>query len=178
MLCSEFHAAYSVVEVSERTLEHPPLREFRSANDAATEPCIDAFVCAASDHRWLGRFYGRRGDANALVHTPTPDSLLVVAGGIPYWVPAKSPEEFKVVGFQPVRAVHCAPGAGLLVLEGYTSLVALGRTEKPVWQSPRLVSDGFAEVRLTSSDIWVRGYSAPCDDDIERRLELASGSIA
>src|SRR4051812_17063835 len=125
LICSEFPAAYSVVEVGETAKDHPPLREFRSPGDAATEPCIDVFVCASGDRRWLGRFYGRRGDANALAHTPDPDHLLVVAGGIPYWVPAESPEAFKVIAFQPVRGVHCAPGVELLVLEGCTGLVVL-----------------------------------------------------
>jgi hypothetical protein len=175
--CADFPATYRVLE-GEATIDGPRLQELRASEALETGPGLDVMVSDAGGRSWLARFYGRRDDPSLLAHTPSPDHLLVVAGGIPYWVPAEEPTAFRVLGFQPVRSVHCAPGVGLLVLEGCTSLAAIGDYGQVVWRSPRLVSDGFAEVRLTSADVWIRGYSAPDHGDVERRLDLASGAIS
>lgn len=152
--------------------------EFRAGGGLGAAPRVELVVTPlGAETGWIGEFYGHRDGSDLVAHTPNPESLLVVSGGVAYWVPTSSPEDFKVLGFQPVRSVHCSAGSDVLVLEGYSRLAAIDSAGNVAWQSTQLVSDEFYEVRLAASAVVVRGYSAPDDREVEVTLDRSTGSI-
>lgn len=177
MLCDEFPAEYKVIPPGETVTSGLRAVEFRANPGLGPAPRIEIVVVPVSaGQAWLGHFYGHRDGVDLLARSPDPDHLLAVAGGVAYWVPIAGPEGFKVVPFEPVRSVHCSSSNGLLILEGHTKLMTLERNGSSVWQSARLVSDGFSEVRVATSAIIVRGYWAPEDREIELRLDVLTGA--
>ena len=178
MLCSEHPADYDVSAVGSISLQNLHRMEFRAGVALGPAPRIEIVVTPHGDAgAWVGEFYGHRDGSDFVSRTPDPESLLVVSGGVAYWVPALTPGAFKVLGFQPVRSVHCSAGSDDLILEGHSRLAAVDGVGNVVWESPPLVSDEFDEVRLAASVVVVRGYSAPDDGEVELTLDRATGSI-
>lgn len=140
-------------------------------------PAVELEVTRPDGHAWHGDFYGLVDGLSAVVDGPGPDVLTVVAAGVGFVVPVSSPGDYTILGVRPVRAIECAPERGLVILAGYSDLVALGADGMVRWEARRLSSDGFAEVRLTSSAVVVRGYDAAEGHEVETTLDLATGEI-
>lgn len=102
--------------------------------------------------------------------------MVVVAGGVAYWVPVDQPERYKVLDLRPVRDAVCSAATKIIVLVGYTSLLGVG-PDALTWKTGRLVSDGFAEVRLAADSVVVRGFHAPIDEEVRIAVELSTGEI-
>ncbi|MDN5564480.1 MAG: hypothetical protein L0G49_12050, partial [Luteococcus sp.] len=81
------------------------------------------------------------------------------------------PTGFRVLDFTTVRAVHAADFADYLILEGDTRVALVDRDGCLRWRTGHLVSDGFDEVRVTSSVVVLRGYSAPQAAELEFVLD-------
>lgn len=86
----------------------------------------------------------------------------------------EKPDRYEVLPIRPVREIIPVIDAKLMILVGYTSLLAVG-VDGVKWASPRLVSDGFSEVRVALSRVVVRGVSARDNMEIEITLDLATG---
>lgn len=178
MLYSEHPADYQVLELGDIFTQGMRRIEFRASGGLGPAPRVEIVVVPhGAAVGWIGEFYGHRDGVDLVAHTPDPESLLVVSGGVAYWIPASAPEEFGVVGFEPVRSVHCHAGSDVLILEGYSRLAAIDSAGDLAWQSTQLVSDEFSEVRLAASVVVARGYSAPDDDEVEVTLDGATGAL-
>ncbi len=171
-----FPAAY-VVDDADAATDAGASHGFRTDGVSALAPRFEVDVTPADGEPWRGAFFGGRDDLDVVVHSPSSNHLVVVAGGVGYVVPVLDPEAYAVVSLRPVREVETSESAGVVVLIGFTSMLAVGATGQVAWSSDRLVSDGFTEVRLTIDSIVVRGYDAPSDSDIETTLSLSSGEI-
>lgn len=128
---------------------------------------------------WSGKFFGGLEDVSLVVlgiMAAVDLSLLVIAGGVGYLVPAGHPEDFEVVSLLPVRDVLVSAEMGAAVLVGYTDLVAFG-AQGELWASGRLVRDGFTGVRIGSGSVVASGFDAPSNRDVEITLDLLSGEI-
>jgi hypothetical protein len=151
--------------------------EFTASGVSLLTPAIDLLVVLDSGRKWRGRFFGGREGLNQLRRSPNPNVLVVVAGGVAYLVPVDAPRNYLVLPIQPVREVFSSPRCSALVIVGFTKLLAVGADGEVMWASPRLVADGFSEVRLGDEVIVVRGREVGSGRDIEITLDLSSGEV-
>jgi len=178
VLIADFPANYVVTLESATAAPSTPSFGFRANGNLTTAPAIEILVTPVGDGRaWHGAFFGQRDGLSVLAHTPDPDQLLVVAGGVPYWVPVDAPDSYIVLPVRPVRSVHCSLARGLIILAGYSNLLAVDRDGRVVWRSADLASDGFTEVRLASTVVVTRGFFAPEDREVETTIDLGRGAI-
>ena len=112
-----------------------------------------------------------------LAHGPAPDLLIAVAGGVGYIVPVSNPAGYSVIPLRPVTDVQRMPAVGLVICVGLTALAAGGPEGNLRWSSPRLVANGFREVRIATSSIVVRGWDAPAHRNVEVTLDPRSGDV-
>lgn len=170
-----FSARYNVIEGAFMGSDDA-LLTFAAEGTPRLAPVVEIFVVSEAGSSWHGSFFGSADALSLLVSTADPGILLVIAGGVPYLVPVDQPETFRVLSLRPVREVHCAVAEGIVLLAGYSDLLALGAGAVR-WTVKRLASDGFYEVRVTSSTVVVRGYSAAEGHEVETTVDLASGAV-
>ena len=137
-------------------------------------PALEVDVTTAAGNRWSASIFGGRTGLTQSANSPNSSTLLCVAGGIPYLILVEKPDRYEVLPIRPVREIIPVIDAKLMILVGYTSLLAVG-VDGVKWASPRLVSDGFSEVRVALSRVVVRGVSARDNMEIEITLDLATG---
>lgn len=140
-------------------------------------PAVALSVAPAGGDRWQGEFFGRPNAPSYVASTPDPRVVLVVAGGVGYLADVDEPARYDVVTADPIRDVVPAPEAGVLLCVGLTTLTALGPGRAVAWTSPRLVADGFSEVRVGSGVVVVRGRAPMAGSDVELVLDLRSGTL-
>jgi hypothetical protein len=176
-LIADFPADYTVaLEAAGSSGE--AVVEFRAADGLARSPALVLHVVPPSPGRgWFGEFFGERDGENAVAHTAHPRRLLAVAGGIPYLVPVDAPNDYAVIRTWSVRSVHPSVSYGLVILAGYSRLLAVDGAGRQVWESADLASDGLAEVRITSTVVVARGFWGPEGRDVETAVDIATGTI-
>jgi hypothetical protein len=168
-----FPAAFTLTEHEPASRVMPEVR-FEAEGVSRLAPAFEIDLETA-DRAWSGACFGGRDGLNLLINSPNPEVLVAVAGGVAYSVPVRSPEDYEVVPLRPVREAAYAPDLGVVVLVGWTSLVGIGASGKQHWTAERLCSDGFDEVRVTSTTVVVRGFDAPSDREVETTLDLRTG---
>lgn len=174
-IITDFPASFGVsLDLATSAPNTPSFRFW--ADDLARKAPVEVLVTTDGRGAWRGDFYGPRDGLDLLATTPNPHQLLAVAGGVPYWIPVDAPEGFMVLPLQPVRSVHCSLDRDLIILAGYSSLLAVDGLGQVVWRSNNLASDGFAEVRLASSVVVTRGFYAPEDREVETTVDLRNGT--
>lgn len=171
-----FSAAY-VIEDADVAIAPATYHEFRTEGVSSLAPRFEVDVTPANGQPWRGAFFGGRDELDTVANSPSPDHLIAVAGGVVYAVAVSTPESYDVIPLRPVRSVEASESAGVVVLVGFNSVIAVGGTGRVEWGSDRLVSDGFTEVRLSIDSIVLRGYDAPSDTDVETTLSLSNGEL-
>lgn len=172
---STFPAGYELGTFSPES--EKPDHTFLTEGVSRLAPALEVTVTTAGGREWSGEFFGGRDSLTKLVHGPAPDLLVAVAGGVGYIVPVNSPADYSVIPLRPVTEVRPVLAIGLLICVGLTALSAIGPDGKLRWISPRLVADGFAEVRIAASSIVARGWDAPAHREVEVTLDTRSGEI-
>lgn len=178
-----FEAAFSItLDPSDRMtapVGSPCLvMEFVAEGTVLMAPRYKVEVLSAPDGTgWIGAFFGGSDGADLIICGPGPRTLVAVAGGVAYIVPVMAPEQFAVVPMRPVREALCSVESNIVILVGYTELLAVAADGALLWRSERLVSDGFLEVRLASTTVTVRGWHAPSDREIEVTLDIEGGRV-
>lgn len=108
----------------------------------------------------------------AIVSTPSPSVLCVVARGDAYFVAVERPERWWLLEDAPVVAICGAVADGLLVLATPRRVVAVGR-DGVAWRTSRLAIDGIELGTPVGGE--VRGIADPRDDAEEFVVDLRTG---
>jgi hypothetical protein len=140
-------------------------------------PVVEIAVMSDAGSSWHGSFFGSADSLTLFVATADPGTLLVVAGGVPYLVPVDEPGKYLVLPLEPVRDVRCAGAERIVLLAGYSDLLALGADGAIRWTAKRLASDGFDEVRVTSLTVEVRSFDPAERREVETTVDLATGAV-
>lgn len=168
------------LEVEEADGSHSGCFSFVAAGVSELAPAISLNVSpGGGSGSWCGEFFGGHEDVSSVVlgvSLSTGDGVLVVARGVGYLVPVGAPEVFEVVSLRPIRDVVVCASDGVALLVGYTDVVAVGAGGE-LWDSGRLVWDGFTSVRVGSGSVVVTGFDAPSGRDVEITLDLATGDV-
>lgn len=159
----------------EADLHSPADFQFVAEGVSELAPAVSLAVTYAGS-TWVGDFFGGHENFSVVVPGVKGATLLVVAGGVAYIVPAARPDDYQVVSLRPIRDVLLSNQAGVVILVGYTTLGAVG-AEGEMWVSERLVWDGFTEVRIASGTVVLRGFDAPSGRDVEVSLDPLSGDV-
>jgi hypothetical protein len=132
---------------------------------------------AGSEPRWAGAFFGGNDGVDLIISGPGAETLLAIAGGVAYSVPVRVPADYAVLPMRPVREALCSVDSKIVIMVGYTALLAIDVDGGVLWRTDRLVSDGFFEVRLGMEAVTVRGWDARSDREIEVTVDLIDGRI-
>ena len=114
------------------------------------------------------------GLPSGLWSTPTPDTLLAVAGGYGYLVPTGAPEATTHLHPRPITAVLPAPEAGLILLAGFHDVTAVG-SAGTLWQTARLTWEGITLGEVRGGQLHGTGWNMQSDRDIPFTVDLQTG---
>lgn len=139
---------------------------------------VAAEIQPAGHASWIGIFGRDPGimtELSAIMSTPDPSSLLVIANGQPFVVQVEEPSKVTCPKCFPVHQAIAIVSRGILVLADSTDLVAIGKSGI-AWQSGRLVTD---DLRLVSTDgelIKATGWVGS-DGDVAFEVDPRTGRI-
>lgn len=170
-----FRANYAIRELIDA--RNSPCHSFVTEGVSRHSPVFTVKITPVEGDAWCGEFFGGNDPLTRLATTPDPEALLAVARGVGYVVPVATPDRYGVVPLRPVIDVVPSVDNDVVLCVGLTKIVALGRGPAVAWASPRLVADGFDEVRIAGEVVVVRGRGLASDSDAEITLELKSGRV-
>ena len=148
---------------------------FAAAGAARGAPAVVLSVTPDRGSAWEGEFFGDRDQLCLISSTPNPHTVLVVAGGVGYLVETRDPTDYVVLPIRPIVDVVVSPQTPAVLCVGLTDIASLGDMQAIAWTTPRLVADGFSDVRVASDFLVARGRSATSDEEVEVVLDLATG---
>lgn len=106
---------------------------------------------------WVGMFSaGGLGGISGVFSCPSPDRVLVVAGGLAYFVDVSRPDGGAVIVHDQVDQVFGVNRPALLLLARFIDIVALG-IEAVEWKTGRLSMDDLRIVSSSSTSIICSG---------------------
>jgi hypothetical protein len=112
--------------------------------------------------KWLGVFgNGRIVEYHAVVNFPTTTSLMVVGGGKGYVVDGNTRELHYQTECDYLSSAHAIPAKDLIIACDFTGFYAFS-SEKQLWQSGRIASDGI-DIDVVSAEeiagrLWLNGF--------------------
>jgi len=172
----EFPAAYQVTTQTTTPVGAAQLT-FRPVRYQASAAGLSLHVSPVGGAEWFGDFLGPSHGLTDWSRTPDPTHVLVVAGGLGYWVDVLDPSRYEVFEDFLVTSVHYSLDSRLLLLAGHSDICAIDASGRARWRATKLASDGFTEVRLGSSAVVVRGYQAASGCEVETTLDVRDGTV-
>ena len=129
---------------------------------------------------WIGSFANGEISPNAVSGVfshPSPNKLLVIARGDGHVVNVDVPTDYvwldKVV---PIMGALPLPNAGLIVLNDFVRLTALG-PKGIAWRSPCLSWDGLAIENVADGVIYGFGWDSPNNCNVPFEVNALSGAF-
>jgi hypothetical protein len=132
-------------------------------------------LTTATGKCWIGVFaflFESPRSFSRVVSTLDADRVCVISGSAGYIVKVNEPEIWERVAV-PVLDIRLLPEHELLVLSGYTELVAYGKNGL-AWRSPRLCWDELKIVNVTHNTIEGTGYDPTNSLNGESRFAVDS----
>jgi hypothetical protein len=126
---------------------------------------------------WSGFFalgFNSEQVVNAISACPHPDSVCVSVGGYAYVVNVTDPTNWFQVEQRPVVDLRVAAEAELLLLTGFTSLTAVGKTGI-AWQSEQLSWEGLRITRVEGGKLHGFGWDVISDQEVPFDVDLKTG---
>jgi hypothetical protein len=126
---------------------------------------------------WSGFFvlgFNSEQVVNAISACPDPDSVCVSVGGYAYVVNVTDPTNWFQVEQRPVVDLRVAAEAELLLLTGFTSLTAVGKTGI-AWQSEQLSWEGLRITRVEGGKLHGFGWDVISDQEVPFDVDLKTG---
>ncbi len=106
---------------------------------------------------------------------PRPDDLLAVAGGYAYLIDTLAPEHCLHLPLRPVAHILPAPTAGLILLAGFHTVLALDATGIR-WQSARLSWEGITLTHVDADHLHGTGWNLQSDREVPFTVDLLTGA--
>ncbi len=106
---------------------------------------------------------------------PRANDLLAVAGGYAYLIDTLAPERCLHVPLRPVTRVLPAQEAGLILLAGFHTVVALD-TNGLRWESAKLSWEGVTLGEVRDGKLHGTGWNMHTNRDVAFTLNLATGA--
>lgn len=130
-------------------------------------------IAPADGEPWIGVFSaGYDGGLTKLLSCPNPHWLCMISRGACYFVDSRNPQDWREAGIFPVEHALAAPGAGLLLLAGFTDFEAWG-IDGQAWRSARLSLDGLRGLRVEGMQLRGEGWHPDCWEEFT--LDLRTG---
>ena len=124
---------------------------------------------------WIGVFEGLGGYLSAVLSTPNPSELLVIADGQPYLVKVDDPKTVEDLPCLPTTQAMPILAWQMIILVDFTDLVAIGG-KGILWRSERLVTDELRLVGVEGGVIKATGWSGG-QGDVAFDVDPATGRI-
>lgn len=105
---------------------------------------------------------------------PSPDDMLVLAGGYGYLIHTLSPADCDFLPLRPVASILAAPSAHLLLLAGFHTVLALG-PDGVRWQTARLSWEGVTLREVRDGHLHGDGWDMFSDREIPFTVDLRTG---
>ena len=142
---------------------------FRHTAGEARGASILMHVCDDTGFRWVGDFTAGNGGLDLACCGPTQAHLTVVVQGVAYVVPVRHPSQFQVVALRPVLGVRRVPERDILVLFGFSDVVAHAPGGQ-LWSAEAVALDGL---RLDSlNDTVINGVALGKDGDPDEPFQI------
>jgi hypothetical protein len=106
---------------------------------------------------------------------PRADDLLAVAGGYAYLIDTLAPEHCLHLPLRPVTQVLPAPTAGLILLAGFHTVLALDASGIR-WQSARLSWEGITLTHTDADHLHGTGWNLRTDREVPFTVDLLTGA--
>lgn len=175
-ILTAFRAEYEI-EAEASSSANVTAFDFSAPGLAGLAPAVEIRVTTSAGSEWHGRFFGGSVGMSVVLNGPASGTLLVIASGIGYLVPAEAPLEYRTIPFEPIRSVLVSATLQIVCLVGFTGLIAIDRHGAVAWETRDLVSDGFTDALVAGSTLVVRGYVAPEARTVATTLDLVSGDV-
>lgn len=152
-LCLWSEHDYEVAQLDEiPTVETTKLMYFPANAKAGFGDALLLRCMPTSGEPWIGVFAREHSSGLlALYSCPSRTHFLVVAGGRGYLCNAEDPRRSSEVPCYPIAGVHVAAEAGLLLLNDFTTVTALGR-DGVAWKTGRISWDGITFDRVDAME--------------------------
>ena len=111
----------------------------------------------------------------AIFACPHPDHLLAVAGGYAYLINTQSPDRCLHLPLRPVAQILPAPSAGVLLLAGFHTVLALDAAGIR-WQSARLSWEGVTLTHTDAQHLHGTGWNLQTDRELPFTINLLTGT--
>ncbi|HVW79297.1 MAG TPA: hypothetical protein VHB45_16900 [Alloacidobacterium sp.] len=179
-MTTDFSFAHSwTVEVLEKRPLIAPARQFVYPKQAeeVERGALELLLKPAEGAAFLATCALGFADPNApngIWSCPHPDWLCAVSGGYAYLIDTRNPQQWNMIPYRPVLAVHALPEQQLLLFVGHHSILAWGRKGQ-AWQTERLSSEGVKIVSVTDDTLRGLGWDLMTDRDVPFVLDLRTG---
>ena len=105
---------------------------------------------------------------------PRPDDLLALAGGYAYLIDTQSPDHCLHLPLRPVTQVLAAPAAGLILLAGFHTVLAIDANGLR-WQTARLSWEGITLTHTDDHHLHGTGWNLHTDRELPFTIDLLTG---
>jgi len=106
---------------------------------------------------------------------PHPDHLLAVAGGYAYLINTQFPDHCLHLPLRPVAQILPAPAAGLLLLAGFHTVLAVD-AQGIRWQTARLSWEGITLTHTDADHLHGTGWNLQTDRELPFTINLLTGT--
>lgn len=106
--------------------------------------------------------------------TPKPEEICAVSGGYAYLIDTTAPENFTMIPYRPVLAVHAVLGRGLLLFVGHRSILAWGAAGR-AWESEKLSDEGVTITAVDDDVVRGMGWEMRSDRETAFALDIRTG---
>ena len=107
---------------------------------------------------------------------PNPNEICAVSGGYAYLIDTIAPEQFTMLPYRPVLAVHPVHEINLLLFVGHHAILAWG-ADGLAWESEKLSSEGVTILAIDGPTLRGRGWDLMTDKESDFALDLSTGRL-
>lgn len=178
-VCYLFPHNYQAGLMESYSLAHPAekLHHFPAILEEGDRTGIYLRVIPEGSEPWIGFFvqgFDSHEVARGVFSCPDPNWICVVASGYAYLADAANPERWLQIEQRPVVEVRAVPELKLLLFKGFTSITALGESQR-LWTTEKLSWEGISISDIQGSCLRGMGWDAISDQEVSFEVDLLTG---
>lgn len=132
---------------------------------------------SSNGESWVGVFAFGNSSPSAVsrvISTPDPEAVCIVSRGAAYLVRPSEPNAWHQVRVSPIIDVRILPEHRVLLLAGFTKLIACGN-RGVLWESSNLCGDELKILRVTSEAVEGSGYDPAKAGEARFAVDIKTG---